>query len=172
MKYTLCPLHLNPTCPTGEHEGRRRLFQLGLLMFSLAATGCDGRPSHGTFEVVLYSYLDRPIFDVMLSGFDIGVAGAWAGDFAGGGSMSGLSVKFGAHKVSWRLGGPEGMPRNGETVRAINEPVLKPPPHTHRFLCVHVYPDQTAELITSAHFPDKTERGIAMGEALRRSHAR
>ncbi len=166
MKYTLCPLHLNPTCPTREHEGRRRLFQLGLLMFSLAATGCDGRPSHGTFEVVLYSYLDRPIFDVTLSGFDIGVAGAWAGDFAGGGSMSGVSVKFGPHKVSWRFAD------SGKTVRSTNEPVLTPPPHTHRFLCVHVYPDQTAELITSAHFPDKTERGIAMGEALRRSHGR
>jgi hypothetical protein len=130
------------------------------------------RAKHGTFEVVLFSYLDRPIFDVLLSGFDIGVSGAWAGNFPGGGSMSGVSVKYGPHKVSWRLGGPEGMARNGETVRAANEPVLARPPADHRFLCVHVYPDDTVELVTSVHFPNKTERGIAMADALRNKHGR
>lgn len=122
---------------------------------------------HGTFEVVLFSYLNRPIFDVLLSGFDIGVAGAWAGNFSGGGSMSGVSVRYGPHKVSWRLGGPEGMARNGETVQAANEPALARPPANHRFLSVHIYPDRTVEIQTSEHFPDKTERGIAMGDELR-----
>lgn len=84
MRRTVSPRLLHPPCPTGAHEGRRRVFQLGLLMVYLAAAGCDGSPSHGTFEGVIFSYLDRPIFDVTLSGFDIGVAGTWAGDFAGG----------------------------------------------------------------------------------------
>lgn len=116
---------------------------------------------HGTFEVVLFSYLNRPIFDVLLSGFDVGVAGAWAGNFSGGGSMSGVSVKFGPHKVSWRYAD------TGTTVRSKNEPTLAKPPADHRFLCVHIYPDDTVELVTSVHFPEKTERGIAMGDALR-----
>lgn len=80
--------------------------------------------------------------------------------------MSGVSVKFGPHKVSWRFAD------SGETVQSTNESVLNSPPRSHRFLCVHVYPDQTSELVTSEYFPDKTERGIAMGDALRRSHGR
>ncbi len=119
----------------------------------------------GVFEVVLFSYLNRPIFDVLLSGHDIGVAGAFVRRQAGGGSMSGVAVKFGPHTVSWRLGGPEGMARNGETVHAKNRPVLSSPPLEHRFLCVHVYPDDTVELVTSEHFPTQTDRGVVMGEA-------
>jgi hypothetical protein len=119
----------------------------------------------GVFEVVLFSYLNRPIFDVLLSGHDIGVAGAFVRRQAGGGSMSGVTVKYGIHTVSWRLDGPEGMARNGETVQAKNQPSLKPPPPQHRFLCVHVYPDDTVELVTSEHFPTQTDRGVGMGEA-------
>lgn len=150
---------------------RRQGLQL-LLASPFLLSSCEAKSMQGVFEVVLFSYLNRPIFDVLLSGVDIGVAGAWAGNMSGGGSMSGVTVKFGAHTVSWRLDGPEGTPRNGETVWAKNKPVLESPPADHRYMCVHIYPDDTVELITSVHFPDKTPRGIAMGDAALKGQGR
>lgn len=151
---------------------QRRKLMLGLCAAPFALTACEAKTMNGTFEVVIFSYLNRPIFDVLLDGFDVGVAGAWEGNFTGGGSMFGVTVKYGPHKVSWRLGGPEGMPRNGETVYARNVPVLERPPREHRFLCLHIYPDDSVELLTSQSFPDKTARGIAMGDALRNAHGK
>jgi hypothetical protein len=42
-------------------------------------------------SVVLYSYLDRPIFDVMLNGSGIGGANAYGGN----GMITGIRVPFG-----------------------------------------------------------------------------
>lgn len=135
----------------------RRLLVLGFVCSPL--TACEAKHMPGVFEVVLFSYLNRPIFDVLLSGHDIGVAGAFVRRQAGGGSMSGVAVKYEPHKVSWRFAD------TGQTVHAKNQPALTPPPKRHRFLCVHVYPDDTVELVTSEHFPTQTDRGVAMGEA-------
>lgn len=108
-------------------------------------------------DVVLFSYLDRPIFDVYLNRTDIGVAGPWP--YSGRGSMSGVQIPLGIQKITWRLGGPEGMERNGDTVAAKNFPELKNVPQNAAFLGVHIYSDETVELITSEHFPDVSTRG-------------
>lgn len=108
-------------------------------------------------DVVLFSYLDRPIFDVYLNRTDIGVAGPWP--YSGRGTMTGVSVPLGSQKISWRLDGPKGTPRNGETVTAKNIPELKDVPPNSKFLGVHVYDDDTVELIPSEHFPDLSPRG-------------
>lgn len=152
----------------GSARNTRRVLVLTTL--SLLLPGCEGKPMHGTFEVVLFSYLDRPIFDVLVSGMDIGLAGAYP--YSGRGSMSGVSMKYGPHPVSWRLGGPEGMPRNGETVKAKNTPVLQQPTGEHRFLGVHVYTDDTVEFVTSVNFPQLSERGRAFDATWRAAHGK
>lgn len=123
-----------------------------------------------TFDVVLFSYLDRPIFDVRVDGFDIGVAGAYPN--SGGGSMSGVSIKPGPHTVSWRLDGPAGTPGNGDTVHATHQPVLELAPSDHVHLGVHVYPDRTVEFVTSVHYPDLSVRGRSYDAAWKLQQAR
>jgi hypothetical protein len=110
------------------------------------------------FDVNLKSYLDRPIFDVYLNGQDIGVAGGHPHGGAGG-LMTGVSVPLGPQVVTWRLGGPEGMPGNGDTVKAVNQPVLQRPDAKLGYLGVHIYPDNTVELIPEAFWPEASKRG-------------
>lgn len=134
---------------------RRRLTTAGLSFLFLSA--CEAKPMTINLDVVLFSYLDRPIFDVYLNRTDIGVAGPWP--YSGRGTMSGVHIPLGTQKITWRLGGPEGMARNGETVTAKNLPELKNVPRNSVFLGVHIYSDDTVELIPSEHFPDVSPRG-------------
>lgn len=120
-------------------------------------------------DVVLFSYLDRPIFDVYLNRTDIGVAGPWP--YSGRGTMTGVQIALGPQKISWRLGGPEGMARNGETVAAKNHPELKDVPPNSVFLGVHIYADNTVELIPSEHFPDLSVRGQEFDFQWKQRHA-
>ena len=108
-------------------------------------------------SVVLYSYLARPIFDIYLNRIDLGVANSYGGT----GIVSGVTIPIGPQTLTWRLGGPEGMARNGEIDSIKNSLML-----THeqiqvdtRYLGVHIYPDNTAELSFSEHIPDTTPRG-------------
>jgi hypothetical protein len=110
------------------------------------------------FDVNLKSYLDRPIFDVYLNGRDIGVAGGHPHGGPGG-LMTGVPVPVGPQVVTWRLGGPEGMAGNGDTVRAVNQPVLLRPDAKLGFLGVHIYPDNTVELIPESFWPEASKRG-------------
>lgn len=123
-----------------------------------------------TLDVVLFSYLPRPIFDVFLDGTDIGVAGPWP--HSGRGSMSGMQLRLGKKQVTWRLGGPQGMDRNGETVAAKNTPELKELPRGASFLGVHIYEDQTVELIPSQHFPELSQKGKAYDEQWRQRNGK
>lgn len=109
-------------------------------------------------SVVLFSNVNRPIFDVLLNGIDIGGANAYGG---GGGILTGVTIPFGAQKLTWRLDGPEGMPGNGETVVVknslfINEDQVPP---KSRYIGVHIYPDDTAELTFSQYIPERSIRG-------------
>lgn len=170
MKHPSSPTWLcTPTAGSAHPTlGSRRRFALGLLTCSLLPlSACESKPMSVTLEVVLFSYLDRPIFDVLLNGQDIGVSNAYP--TTGGGSISGLPVRLGPAKVSWRLGGPEGMSRNGETVHAKNSPTLDKVEREHRFLGVHILPDDTVELAVSTHYPGRLARGIAMNEARKRA---
>lgn len=108
------------------------------------------------FDVTLFSYLDRSIFDVYLNGKDIGVVSAFGG---GGGLMTGVAVPLGQQAVTWRLGGPEGMPGNGETVKAVNQPVISRQDRKATYLGVHIYPDNTVELVPETYWPEMTQRG-------------
>ena len=48
---------------------------------------------------------------------------------------------------------------------AKNIPVLGPVPRDAVFLGVHIYPDETVELIPTRHYPPATEKGKAMAAA-------
>lgn len=112
-----------------------------------------------TLNIVLYSYLDRPIFDTFLNGEYAG--GRAEFPFGVKGTISGARISLGAQSLTWRLGGPKGMPRNGETVVARNPLTLTADqiPTGARYLGVHIYPDETAELIASRNFPELSSRG-------------
>lgn len=110
------------------------------------------------FSVNLYSYLDRPIFDVRLNGRDIGVAGGQP-HRGRGGIITGVPVPLGPQSITWRLDGPKGMPGNGDTVSAINTPVLERPDPKFTYLGVHIYPDNTVEIVPEQFWPEKTEKG-------------
>lgn len=110
-------------------------------------------------SVVLFNYLDRPIFDVLIDG-KVGF-GSDAYPSTGGGIITGVRFDLGPKTVSWRLDGPAGTPRNGDTVHNRNLLRLDSTVPGARYLGVHIYPDDTVELITSVTLPDKSERGIA-----------
>ncbi len=111
------------------------------------------------FSINLYSYLERPIFDVTLNGRHIGVAGGQP-HRGRGGIITGVPVPLGEQKITWRLDGPKGMPGNGETVHAINTPFLELPDSKLTYLGVHIYPDNSVELVPEEFWPEKTERGM------------
>lgn len=119
-----------------------------------------------TLDVVLYSYLNRPIFDVLLNGGDIGVANA----YGGGGIMTGVSIPFGPQTLSWRLDGPKGTPHNGETVVVRNSLTLTKDqiPSKAEYLGVHIYPDGTAELAISQYIPEVSPRGQKILDEVRK----
>ena len=113
------------------------------------------------FDVNLHSYLDRPIFDVMLNGKFIGDTGR-PPHRGRGGLVTGVAVPLGEQVITWRLGGPRGTPGNGDTIQAANKPVLTAPEKDETYLGVHIYPDNTVELIPEQFWPDKTEKGEAL----------
>jgi hypothetical protein len=141
-----------------NHGVRRRAFCNGALgLFLLPAfNACEAKPMI-TLDVVLFSYLDRPIFDVLVGNRNIGVAGPFP--HSGRGTMSGMQFTLGSQKVTWTLDGPEGMARNGEVVTAKNQPELKNIPPGARYLAVHIYPDDTVEFLFSEHFPGLSQQG-------------
>lgn len=107
--------------------------------------------------VVMYSHLDRPIHDIIFNGTDLGVANKYGGT----GTITGVRIPFGIQTLTWDLGGPEGMARNGEQVKMKNEIVISPeqiPPGT-RYIGLHLYPDDTAEITFAEFIPERTARG-------------
>jgi len=117
-------------------------------------------------DVVLFSYLNRPIFDVFIDGKVGETSDAYPS--TGGGIFTGVPFALGPKKVTWRLDGPKGTPRNGETVANKNPLRLDSVVQGAKFLGVHIYPDDTVELTTSVGVPDRTPRGITMAQEHRR----
>lgn len=117
-------------------------------------------------NISMISYLDRPIFDVFMNGTDFGEAPP-QGFYGSNAIMLSQPITLGPQKVTWRLGGPEGMPRNGETVTAKNVPELKEIPPSVKWLALHIYDDDTVELAFSKGSPDELEtaRGKKIVEA-------
>jgi len=139
---------------------RRVLALLGAAsLTSLAGCGPqNGRTQAGiVLNVEMYSYLDRPIHFIVFNGTDLGVMNAYGGT----GTITGVRVPFGVQSLRWTLGGPRGMAGNGEEVFVRNRLVLTPEqiPQGTRYLGLHLYPDNTAEITFSDGIPDRTERG-------------
>jgi hypothetical protein len=139
----------------------RRNYLGALLALPVANLG-KAKPKKVVLSVVLFNYLDRPIFDVFVDG-KMGF-GSDAFPATGGGIVTGVAFELGPKKVSWRLDGPAGTPRNGETVFNKNPLRLDAVVLKARYLGLHIYPDDTVELTTSVSLPDKTKRGVAMVE--------
>jgi hypothetical protein len=139
----------------------RRTFITVLTSFFLS-TACETKPMKVVLNVVLFSYLDRPIFDVYI---DDGGFGETSGSYpnTGKGVVAGVSLTLGPKKVSWRLDGPEGTPRNGETVVNKNALELTDIVPGAEYLGVHIYPDETVEFSTSVGRPDFSAKGLIEG---------
>lgn len=111
-------------------------------------------------NVILYNYLNRPIFDVYIDG-KVGT-GSDAYPSTGGGMITGVPLDLGPKTVTWRLDGPKGAPRNGETITNRNPLRLDTIVQGAIFLGVHIYPDDTVELTTAVAIPGRSARGVAM----------
>lgn len=127
------------------------------------------------FSVNLYSYLERPIFDVRLNGHDIGLAGGQP-HRGRGGVIAGVPVRLGSQVVTWRLDGVDsnGKPfeNNGTTVQSTNTPTLERPDPRLTYLGVHIYPDKTVELLPEQFWPEPTERGLEINRQWELQHGR
>jgi hypothetical protein len=134
------------------------LIGLSLLMPLTACGQGEKRMQKETvLNVVMYSNLDRPIYDIIFNGTDLGVANKYGGT----GTITGVRIPFGNQSLSWNLDGPEGTPRNGEKVKVKNNLVISAdqiPPDT-RYIGLHVYPDDTAEVTFAEFIPERTARG-------------
>lgn len=125
----------------------------------------NGKQQQAIFDVSMLSYYERSIFDVKLNGIDIGAAGDPPhGDHAG--LVVGVTVPLGSQIISWRLSD------SGNTVFAQNQPVLTEADARHQYLGVHVYPDNTVELVAEDHWPSNTEKGNAFLRAWGQKHGR
>lgn len=111
-------------------------------------------------NVVLFNYLNRSIFDVYIDGKVRDSSDAYPA--TGGGMITGISFDLGPKTVTWRLDGPGGTPRNGETVTNKRPLRLDTVVQGAKYLGVHIYPDDTVELTTSIGTPDWSPRGVAM----------
>lgn len=144
-------------------SAKRRRIVVGMLGLSLLAPiaacgkGKKKIKAEINIAVVAYSYLDRPIFDIIFNGTDLGVSGP----FGGTGTITGVQVPLGAQKLSWRLDGPEGMARIGETIKLRNVLLVREGDITAetRYIGLHIYPDETAELTYSEYIPEASARG-------------
>ena len=141
--------------PTGRRMAMR-LIGLGL-MLPLAACGQGKVQKETALNVVMYSYVDRVLTDIIFNGTDLGVANKYGGT----GTMTGVRIPFGVQTLGWTLDGPEGMARNGEHVKMKNKIVISSeqiPPGT-RYIGLHLYPDDTAEVTFAEFIPERTPRG-------------
>lgn len=135
-----------------------RMLGFGLMM-PLAACGQGEKKMRKeiVLNVEMYSYLDRVIIDIIFNGTDLGVMNKYGGT----GTITGVRIPFGAQALKWTLDGPKGTPRNGEHVAVKNKLYISAeqiPPRT-RYLGLHLYPDDTAEITFAEFIPERTARG-------------
>ena len=135
-----------------------RLIGLSLLVPLAACGQGERRPRKDTvLNVEMYSYLNRPIFDIVFNGTGLGVMNSYGGT----GTVTGVRIPFGIQTLKWTLDGPKGTVRNGDVVEVKNKLVITPEqiaPRT-RYLGLHLYPDDTAEVTFAESIPERTARG-------------
>lgn len=144
--------------PSKDIHLSRRVFitALGSLIF---VNPCEAKSMKVVLNIVVFSYWSRPIFEVNIDGKGDEASGAYPN--TGKGVTGGVPITLGPKKVTWRLGGPEGLPRNGETL--VNKNILElieilPGAN---YLGIHIYPDETVELSTSVRRPGPSAKGLS-----------
>jgi hypothetical protein len=152
-------------------QSRRTVCTAALSFILLSA--CEAKPMIVYLNISIFSYLDRPIFDVYVNKTDFGEAPA-QGFYGSNAVELNQKITLGPQKVTWRLDGPKGMARNGETVTAKNTLELKEIPAGVKWIALHIYPDDTVELAFSKGTPDElsTVRGQKIIEAWEKTHGK
>jgi hypothetical protein len=136
-----------------------QLIGLGLIMPLTACSQGESEMQQGTvLALVMYSYLDRPIHEIVFNDTALGVANKYGGT----GIITAVQIPYGVQTLRWNLGGPEGMPRNGELVSTKNTVIVSPEqvPSGTRYIGLHLYPDYTLEVAFAEFIPERTARGI------------
>ena len=153
-------LHKRFTYHSGTaRPGRRKM--LGLLALGLAvplaacSQGSKKMKDYAVLNVEAFSFVDRVLTTIMFNGQDLGVMNK----FGRTGLITGVRIPYGAQSLSFELDGPEGMPRNGETVTVKNTMVVHEIPKGTEYVGLNIYPDFTAELTFSSEWPEISARG-------------
>jgi hypothetical protein len=158
----------NPTPLKAAWRLALRVFGLPLaLALGVVLTACKAEPTdsstqkvsmfqadHVVLDVVTFNYSDREIFDIFLNRKWVGSSrGPISG---GGGIIAGVTLPLGPQTLTWRDAG------TGKTFTAKNSLTLTPDqiPKGTRYLGVHIYPDETAELTFSADIPEDSSCGL------------
>jgi hypothetical protein len=116
-------------------------------------------------DVMVFNYYDIPIFDVHLNGEIIGGSASLPdspyGQF---GTVAGVAVPIGSQKLNWRDAG------SGKTFNVKNplKITAEQIPSNAQSLGVHIYPDETAELIFSSDVLEQSKRGLAYAKNSRK----
>lgn len=141
--------------------GRRsamRLIGLGLLVPMVACGEEDNKMKNEIIlNVVMNSYVDRVHTNIFFNNTDLGVTTK----FGTTGTVASVRIPFGIQTLEWTLGGPKGTPDNGKLVKIRNQLLISAgqiPPGT-RYLGLHLYSDDTAEISFSESIPEISERG-------------
>lgn len=124
-------------------------------------------------NISLFSYLNRPIFDVRMNETDFMLAQPHTFDGTNA-VIVGQEIMLGPQKVSWRLDGAPGTARNGETVMAKNTPLLDKVPSDIKWLALHIFDDDTVEIKLSKGTPAElqSERGLKFIQAWDAKHGK
>jgi hypothetical protein len=116
-------------------------------------------------DVVVFNYINRPIFDVYLNERMVGGSASLSdspyGQFS---TVVGVPVPFGPQTLTWRDAG------SGKNFSVKNPLSLTPeqiPPNSHS-LAIHIYPDETAELIFSEDLVEQSPRGLSYAKEFQR----
>lgn len=148
----------------------RRCLILGACVGLLMISACEAAPMKVTLDIVVYSYLDRPIFDIFID-HKVGESSRVYPE-TGGSTVMGVTLALGPKTITWCLDGPNGTARNGELVSARNAVSLAAPASGDRYLGVHIYPDDTVELLSSQYYPRPTKRGELEIARLEKQHGK
>jgi hypothetical protein len=117
-------------------------------------------------NVVVFNYLNIPIFDVYLDGKMIGGSASLSdspyGQFS---TVAGVSIPLGSQTLTWRDAG------SGKTFTVKNALTLTPEqiPSDASSLGVHIYPDNTAELIFSKDVLEQSKRGLGYAKEFQKN---
>ncbi|MES1265114.1 MAG: hypothetical protein ABUU24_05605, partial [Variovorax sp.] len=114
-----------------------------------AAESAHGK-REAVLDVVVFNYIDRPIYDVHLNDRVVGHSASLSRTPLGKNSVvARVAIPFGLQSLTWR-DAISGRRFADRTPIRFDEEHLAP---NSRYLGLHIYPDGTGELSASEHFP-------------------